>query len=250
MARPENLIPGNCYFSVHFYDNDLVLPMIDTLIYVGQEHDEEHQRLWLFKEPESQPPPDEPDALSEPSELIAFSDKQIHGIVDFEGLILRLREVAVEHPVTAIGQGSAERASVEDFASLSSEVENFLNDPNIVSLTITIRFTDDGLSLDREKNGYGMSFYTHPRRDPDEDSRILSLFAGLGIKPRVDHLFDRGRTRTLQFAIASGLTEIVDLCKRVLTEVHSMRRGDVLDYYPLRESDIQTKPTGRHGQAK
>ena len=31
MARPETLIPGNCYFSVHFYDNDLVLPMIDTL---------------------------------------------------------------------------------------------------------------------------------------------------------------------------------------------------------------------------
>ena len=25
MARPETLIPGNCYFSVHFYDNDLVL---------------------------------------------------------------------------------------------------------------------------------------------------------------------------------------------------------------------------------
>ncbi len=36
MARPETLIPGNCYFSVHFYDNDLLLPMIDTLIYVGR----------------------------------------------------------------------------------------------------------------------------------------------------------------------------------------------------------------------
>lgn len=36
MARPETLIPGNCYFSVGFYDNDLVLPMIDTLVYVGQ----------------------------------------------------------------------------------------------------------------------------------------------------------------------------------------------------------------------
>jgi len=70
MARPENLIPGNCYFSVHFYDNDLVLPMIDTLIYVGQEHDQDDGRLWLFKEPESPPGPDEQDAPPEPSELL------------------------------------------------------------------------------------------------------------------------------------------------------------------------------------
>ncbi len=57
MARPETLIPGNCYFSVHFYDNDLVLPMIDTLVYVGQETDQDEGRLWLFKEPESRPCP-------------------------------------------------------------------------------------------------------------------------------------------------------------------------------------------------
>ena len=49
MARPETLIPGNCYFSEHFYDNDLVLPMIDTLVYVGQETDQDEGRLWLFK---------------------------------------------------------------------------------------------------------------------------------------------------------------------------------------------------------
>jgi len=30
MARPESLVAGNCYFSVGFYDQDLVLPMIDT----------------------------------------------------------------------------------------------------------------------------------------------------------------------------------------------------------------------------
>ena len=38
MARPETLIPSNCYFSVQFYDNDLLLPIIDTLMYVGQEN--------------------------------------------------------------------------------------------------------------------------------------------------------------------------------------------------------------------
>jgi len=46
MARPETLVPGNCYFSVGFYDNDLVLPMIDTLVYVGQSDDDpDHGRM-------------------------------------------------------------------------------------------------------------------------------------------------------------------------------------------------------------
>lgn len=90
MARPETLIPGNCYFSVHFYDNDLVLPMIDTLVYVGQEVDQDDERLWLFKEPESPPSPDEQDPPSEPPSLIGFSDRELHGIVDFDGLLQRL----------------------------------------------------------------------------------------------------------------------------------------------------------------
>jgi len=38
--------------------------------------------------------PDEDDAPSEPSALIGFSDKQPHDIVDFSGLMQRLREVA------------------------------------------------------------------------------------------------------------------------------------------------------------
>ena len=241
MARPETLIPGNCYFSVHFYDNDLMVPMIDTLTYVGQEHDEEHQRLWLFKEPESPPPGDEGDVSPEPSDFIAFSDKQLHGIVDIDGLIQRLREVAADHPLKQVGQHIPEPASVEDFASISSEVEKFLTDSDILSLTMTIRFTDDGLSLGREESGYRMGFYTHPRRDPDEASRILSLFAGLGIQPQIDRVFDRGRTRALEFAIASEHFVIVDLCKRVLSEVHSMRRGDTLDYYPLKKSDVRLR---------
>jgi hypothetical protein len=95
MARPETLMPGNCYCSVGFYDNDLVLPMIDTLVYVGQETDQDERRLWLFKEPDSPPSPEEQDPSSEPPALIGFSDKQLHEIVDFDGLMQRLREIAV-----------------------------------------------------------------------------------------------------------------------------------------------------------
>jgi hypothetical protein len=130
MARPETLIPGNCYFSVHFYDNDLLLPMIDTLVYVGQELDQDERRLWLFKEPESPPSPEEQDPSSEPPALIGFSDGQLHEIVDFDGLMQRLGEIAADHPPKPIPQPAAEPATDEDFESVPGEVSRFLNDPS------------------------------------------------------------------------------------------------------------------------
>ena len=238
MARPETLIPGNCYFSVGFYDNDLVLPMIDTLVYVGQETDQDEGRLWLFKEPESPSSPDEQHPSSEPAALIGFSDGQLDEIVDFDGLMQRLREIAVDHPLKPVAQTVEEPATVEDFHTLSPEVARFLDDAECVSVTMTIRFTDDGLSLGRREGGYEMGFFAHPRRDQDEASRILTLFAGIGVQPHVDYLCDRGRTRVLGFSIPSEQESIVHLCRRVLAEVYSMRRGDVLEYHPLKKADI------------
>ena len=238
MARPETLIPGNCYFSVAFYDHDLVLPMIDTLVYVGQEADQDDGRLWLFKEPESPPSPDGQDPSSEPPALIGFPDSQLHEIVGFDGLIQRLREIAVDHPLKPEAQTAKEPATVEDFHSLSAGVARFLNDVECLSVTITIRFTGDGLSLGRRDGGYEMSFFPHPRSDPHEASRILTLFAGIGVQPHVDYLCDRGRTQVLHFSIPSEQESIVHLCRRVLAEVYSMRRGDVLEYHPLNRADI------------
>lgn len=165
MARPETLLPGNCYFSLNFYDNDLVLPRIDTLVYVGQETD-------------------------------------------------------------------------EDFHTLSADVAKFIKSAECLSLTMAIRFTDDALALGRREGGYDMGFFAHPRRHPGEASRVLSLFAGIGVKPLVDYVCDRGRTRVLQFPVPGERDAIVALCKRVFVELYSMRRGDVLDYHFLRTSDL------------
>ena len=143
-------------------------------------------------------------------------------------------------PHTAI-----EPAIHEDFESIPGQVAEFLTDPECVGLTMTIRFTDDGLSLSRRDKGCAMDFFAHPRRDPDEDSRILSLFAGIGVQPAVDYLCDRGRTRVLQFPIPGDRDAIVGLCRRVLTEVYSMRRGDILEYHPLKRADVRPKRQDR-----
>jgi hypothetical protein len=196
--------------------------MIDTLLYVGQEIDQEGGRLWLFKEPDSSPSPDEQDPSSERPAFIGFSDDQLHGIVDFDGLMQRLRGIAVDHPLKPVAHTVEEPATVDDFGTLSAEVARSLNDPECLSVTMTIRFTDDGLSLGRREGGSEMGFFAHPRHDPHEASKILTLFAGMGVQPHVDYLCDRGRTRVLEFSIPSEQQSIVDpdSVERIVSELH------------------------------
>jgi hypothetical protein len=176
-ARPETLIPGNCYFSLGYYDNDLVLPMVETLVYVGQEHYAEHGRTWLFKEPDSPPIPNEE---TEPPPLTAFTDRELHRIVDIEGLIRLLRELAADHPLKSLPQANVEPPTSEDFDAVVEEVTRFPETPEYNALTMVIQFTDDGLSLARREGGIEMQLDAHRRRHPGEDARILSLFAALG----------------------------------------------------------------------
>jgi hypothetical protein len=237
MARPDALVPGNCYFSIAFYDAELVLPIVETLVYVGQ-GDAQDGRVWLFKQPESPAGPDEESTSSERPTMFAFTDSQLHEIVDFDGLIRKLREIAVDHPLKPVPQVTAEPATTEDFDAIAGALSTFLNDPQFVSVTMTIRFTEDGLSVSRRGSGCSMDFFAHPRRDPNEDESILSLFGRIEVQPVVDYFCDGGRTRVLQFPIPSEPDSIAGLCRRVLTEVYDMRRGDLLDYHFLSKSEI------------
>lgn len=67
-----------------------------------------------------------------------------------------------------------------------------------------------------------MHFFTHARRDPDGDSNILSVFAGIGVQPLADYVCDRGRTRVLLFPVPSDGDSIAALCRRLLTEVYGV----------------------------
>ena len=67
-----------------------------------------------------------------------------------------LREAAADHPLKPIRQTAVEPATDRNFGSIPGEVARFLNDPEGVSLAMTILFTADGLSLGRREVGYEM----------------------------------------------------------------------------------------------
>ena len=67
MARPRELVPGNCYFSLKYFDSELVIPSVQTLIFVGTESDENGDTMWLFREPASPTAETDPPASEDKS---------------------------------------------------------------------------------------------------------------------------------------------------------------------------------------
>lgn len=138
-------------------------------------------------------------------QFLGGSDANLDSIVDFDGLSRWLGEVAVDHPLTPIPPVPVEPAAPEDFAAIPRELAAFIADAECIALTMTVRFEGHGFSVSRLGGGYSLHAYTHPRRDAEEASRWLSLFAERDVQPQSDRLSDGGRTRTLEFPMPSDL---------------------------------------------
>lgn len=243
MARPEDLYPGNCYFLVNFHDNNLLFPDIYTFTYLECEEDSDGRRCWLFEDPPHSTKSDDA-GVEDERILMEFSDDRLYQILDFPGLIKVLGEVATDHPISPLGLSSRPVANSRQ-AELRQEVSKFLANDEYLSLSITIVFTDDALHLGRRREGgFEMGFFTKPRREPDEESKIRSMFASIGTTPHVDYLSNGGRTRVLDFAIPDDLSIILNLCDRVFDEIYSIRYNDSLRYSFLLRSDIDRMQTG------
>src|ERR1700730_13169249 len=74
MARPQDLVPGNCYFLLNYFDSDLIIPSVQTLTFVGMDKDENGDAMWLFREPDATETETEtdPQANEDESPLVAF----------------------------------------------------------------------------------------------------------------------------------------------------------------------------------
>ena len=236
MARPNDLIPGNCYFLVHYYDNDLTIPSVKTLIFRQIDEDENGERLWLFEEPVS----DASEEAAESQPMLAMRDDTLHEVLDFEGLLLTLTEVSDFHPLK-IPPAVMSSVGINEavLTELQENVQKFVDSPELHSVTATILFREDGLSLGRRKEGgFEMGFYPHPKLDPTEELKLLKFFEGTDVVPHVNYLANKGRTRIMEFSIPSDPEEIVDLCVRILTKIYDIRDDETLEYSYLSRDDI------------
>jgi len=99
MARPETLVAGNCYFWVGYYDTELALPNVHTVVYVRQDKNEEGQDIWVFQEPSVELPKDIEEHEQAAPSVITFEEDNLHMIIDFDELLVVLKQAAEFHPL-------------------------------------------------------------------------------------------------------------------------------------------------------
>ena len=164
--------------------------------------------------------------------IFAVGAELLYKVLELDGLIKTLRERSDLHPLTPPPpRTSSYGISVGAQKALEHNVYVFVRDETFLSLTITLKFTDDGFSLSRKDDGwFEMDFYPRPKLDPSEETRIRELFRSQGNPPHTDYLSDAGRTRILAFEIPGDANRILDLCGRVLREINFIREDDEFDF--------------------
>ncbi len=234
MARPDSLIPGNCYLLVHYYDDDLLVPDIQTYIFTEKIVDDDGRDLWLFSEPVSTATPEDASEEADAPMILAIGAEQLYAMLDIRALGKLLSELYDLHPIVSadISDTSSQPGRPRaDFSDLAREIGVLLNSEDYWALTITILYTDDGFSLGRRDGQSDASFHIHWKINPEKEQKIRALFEGMCIDPKGDYLANKGRVRMLSYPLPPEETAMVDVAVRVLNEVYGIRESDELKFF-------------------
>src|SRR5262245_66634323 len=92
MMRPEELIPENFYFMIVYYDADLEVPNIETLIYKEMLRERKNEDRWIFRYATS------PAWSDEEIQEIGMDERQLLSVLDLKGLQNALIEMEDFYP--------------------------------------------------------------------------------------------------------------------------------------------------------
>ena len=240
MAHPATVVPGNCYFLVGYADRDLLVPLIDTIIYRRIDEDPDGKQRWIFEYPVVEGEAEDEGENEPAPSLLAIPADQLYDVLDFDGLRRVLMELSDFHPHQMPPPRTAVSGlNLEVAAELRRRLNEFADNADHSSVTLSIYGTDDGFSVTRRKaRGLEIDWSSHPKLNPGEGARILALFRRLEIRPHKDYLADKGRTRLLAFECPDDVDALLALCVQALTDVYDVREDDRLCYSYLAKSDF------------
>jgi hypothetical protein len=227
VARPDALVAGADFFLVHYCDHDLLVPEFQTLRYERRATTEDGRDVWLFREPHSAA--EEGDEPDEP--IFGFEESQLYQLLDLDGLVAVVNELRAVCSRTTRPSGvtiSIDRVLNEH--GVREHVDGLFASSALGTLHMRLRYTDDGLFLERTSTGFEVHLYAHPLLKPDENARLSVIMNEAGLTAQTDYLADKGRTRILHYRVPAEPATVAALCAKILAIGYEMRADDKVQF--------------------
>ncbi len=214
MANPRTLIPGATFFRVSYFDDDLLIPDVQTLIFDAKHTDDSGEDLWVFREPGEEESEEQGEVIR-----VGFGESDLYQLLNYAELTRVIGELQqVIEASTAQAQAPSSRLA-PDLASIEQNIREWEAQQKR-SLHIAARYTDDGLFVQLKDGRRRLLLFTHPLRKQQEDLRLNAFLSKWSLTPDEDYLADKGRTRVLSANLPSDINIVAKICAEMFTAVY------------------------------
>jgi hypothetical protein len=223
MADPDSLVKGNCYFHVGYVDSDLLIPVIDTFIFI--EKVDKEDKYWLFQDAESFA------SQSEDPDYLAVPEEQLYTMLDISELRTHLKGLLHLHPIVGNTPSRKVLLTEKNKSIILKQIKNILNksDPSN-SLTITTNYRDKGVSLNYEEGGIVITMFLDCKEEPEEEIIVRQIFSDLGISPTTDYLAQHDRVRVNSYFVSGSANIIANIIGEIFIKAYKIRENEKI--YP------------------
>jgi len=214
MANPRTLITGSIFFRVSYFDDDLLIPDVQTLIFDSKYTDDSGEDLWVFREPGQ-------DESAEQSEAIrvGFGESDLYELLNYAELTRVIGELQQVIEASATQGLSPRPTFAPDLISIERNIREWEGQQKR-SLHIAARYTDDGVFVQMKDGRRRLLVFTHPLLKHEENLRMSALLSKWKLSADEDYFADMGRTRVLSADLPDDVGTIAKICAEVFTAVY------------------------------
>lgn len=222
MADPDSLVKGNCYFMVSYLDSELLIPEINTFIFI--EHVDEDDEYWLFQDAESFA------HKSTDPDYLAIPEDQLYSILDISELRNNLKGLLHLHPIKGNSTNKEVLLTENNKAIISKEVDRiFKEETPKDSLTITTNYRDKGVSIKYDDGNIVITMFTEYKESPEEEEQIRIIFGELDISPITDYLSQHDRVRVLSYSVEKPSKEIANIIGDIFLRAYKISDNEKIN---------------------
>jgi len=235
MKTEDKLLVGQTYFFLSFFDKELLIPQIETYVFVGKDREEIiFQDVKSFLENGSHLK----STVKFQCEKLNIGGSCLSEVYDLEGLIDVLKDlqdinphVKVSKKVLTCDAVALKQIDEEKIKKLTKQISKFLD--SRFSRTVLLVFTTNNrvsLGLLKMNDKVEISFSILLRKYPEHEQCIKDFFNNQGIGLCSDYLSDSDRVRHLSYELPSDAKFLLQIIATIFKDIYKIKDSEELDF--------------------